>query len=212
VAVHNIEILEVTIRTLCDVRAGKVADGVYLYSQTKDNQGSVLSVARQVINGGLAKKVLITRSIPKCGYPGNSVWEKELTKMGIHHGNLSTIEPGVTGGLNTLIEAEALIKFARMNKYRVIYITAAPFHQLRAFMTSVTATLEHYPDLCIYSFNGHPLSWIGTAAHSQGTVSGSRKELIKEELDRIRKYQKKGDLASDVDVLKYLDERDERSL
>jgi hypothetical protein len=79
----EMEILELTIRTLCDVRAKNVADGAYLYSQTKDNQHSVLSAAQQVINERLAEKVLIAKSDPKSGYPGNFDWEKELIQRGI---------------------------------------------------------------------------------------------------------------------------------
>jgi hypothetical protein len=48
-SLKKIKILELTIRTLCDVRAGTVADGVYLFCQTKDNQSSVLLYAQQII-------------------------------------------------------------------------------------------------------------------------------------------------------------------
>ena len=202
------KILELTIRTLCDVRAEIVADGVFLYSQTKDNQYSVLSAARQVMNGRLAEKILIVKSGSKSGYPGYSVWEKELHQMGIQKCSILGVDLSDTGTLNTLIEAEAMVNFAMRKQYRDIYIIASPFHQLRAFMTSVTAALNIYPELRIYSYNGKSLSWIDTVAHSQGTTSGQRKELIRGEIERIQIYQQKGDLASVNDVLKYLDKRD----
>lgn len=136
--------MELTIRTLCDVRYRGVAYGVFLFSQTKDNQYSVLSAAQQVINDKLAENILIVNSDPKSGYPGYSLWEKELIQMGIPKNKIFGIDLSDAVSLNTLIEAEALIKFAKRNQYRDVYITASPFHQLRAFMTSVTAALNYF--------------------------------------------------------------------
>lgn len=202
------KILELTIRTLCDVRAKTVADGVFLYSQTEDNQHSVLSAAQRVINGRLAGKIFIIKSDPKSGYPGYSVWEKKLQRLGIPKNLIFGVDLSDSVTLNTLIEAEALTKYAKSNHYRDVYIIASPFHQLRAFMTSVTAALKYYPEFRVYSFNGNSLSWLDTVVHSQGTISGPRKELIKGEIDRIQEYQVKGDLASEIDILNYLDKRD----
>jgi hypothetical protein len=117
-----------------------------------------------------------------------------------------------TASLNTLIEANAMIRCAKHNQYTDIYVIASPFHQLRAFMTSVTAAQKFYPEINIYSHNGHPLPWQDRVAHSQGETSGLRRDLIGGEFDRIRKYQQKGDLASDTDVLCYLNKRDDRTL
>jgi hypothetical protein len=75
-------------------------------------------------------------------------------------------------------------------------------------MTSVTVVLKYYPEIRIYSHNGNPLSWLDTVVHSQGKTAGPRKTLITGEIDRILRYQKKGALASDATVLKYLDKRD----
>ena len=200
--------LELTFRTLCDVRAKNVGDGAYLYSQTKDNQHSVLSAAQQVINEGLAEKVLIAKSDPKSGYPGNFDWEKELIQRGIQRYKILGVDLSDTVTINTLIEAEAMVNYAKKNQYKDLYIISSPFHQLRAFMTSVTAALKYYPEIRVYSYNGTSLSWLETVVHSQGKTSGQRKELIKGELDRIRIYQQKGDLASESDILDYLDKRE----
>jgi hypothetical protein len=204
------KILELTIRTLCDVRAKTVADGVFLYSQTEDNQHSVLSAALAVIKDGLAEKILIVDSDSKSGYPGFSVWEKELLTMGIPKSVISGVDLRKAISLNTLIEAEAMIEHAKRNHYQVVYVIASPFHQLRAFMTSVTVALTRFPEVRIYSYGGSPLPWLDSAVHSQGKTAGPRKELIRGEIERIQKYQRKGDLASEIDVLTYLDNRDKR--
>ncbi len=46
------KLLELTVRTLCGIRAWTVADAAYLYSQTKDNQESVLSAAAKLFRKG----------------------------------------------------------------------------------------------------------------------------------------------------------------
>ena len=75
-------------------------------------------------------------------------------------------------------------------------------------MTAVTVALRHYPEIRLYSYNGLALSWMDTVVHSQGTINGLRKDLIKGELERIKTYQQKGDLATETAVLDYLDQRD----
>jgi hypothetical protein len=110
--------------------------------------------------------------------------------------------------LHTLIEAEAVVTYARQHHFQSLSITAAPFHQPRAFMTAITAALRIYPDLKIYSQTGTPLSWLEEAVHSQGKTKGTRTQLIAGELERIEKYQKQGDLATIKQVLEYLNERD----
>jgi hypothetical protein len=205
------KLLELAIRTLCDVKAGRIADAVFLYSQTLDNQNSVLSAARQILEDHLAQKVIISRSGPKSGYPGYHAWKKELLDRGVPEELILGVDLEGAAALNTLIEANAMIQFAEKKQYRDIYISAAPFHQLRAFMTSVTAALKFYPRIKIYSYCGNALPWQDRVAHSQGKSLGSRKELIHGEFGRIVKYQKKGDLAMDEAVLNYLDARDRDS-
>jgi hypothetical protein len=202
------KLLEITIRVMCDVRAENTIDAVYLYGQTQDNQSSVLSAACQMLKEKRIRKILIADSGPKSGYPGFTLWEKALREMGVPKTALSGVDLRQTTTLNTLIEANAMIQYAKRNQYESIYIVASPFHQLRAFMTSVTAAQNFYPEIKIYSHNGHPLPWRDHVVHSQGETSGRRRELIGGEFERIKKYQQKGDLAQDADVLNYLNQRD----
>jgi hypothetical protein len=181
---------------------------VFLFGQTRDNQHSVFSAAHHLITENFAKNILIVKSGPKSGYPGYDHWKKELVALGISEDSISGIDLEVSPTLNTLIEATGMIEYARENRYKTMYVVAAPFHQTRAFMTSITVALRIYPPLRLYSYSGHPLSWSETVAHSQGKTIGSRKELIKGEIERISTYQSKGDLAADSDVLDYLDKRD----
>ena len=75
-------------------------------------------------------------------------------------------------------------------------------------MTAVTLALREYPELYLYSLPGKPLPWQEEVTHSQGEVLGTRAELIAGEMNRIKTYYAKGDLASVDEVLEYLNRRD----
>ena len=75
----------------------------------------------------------------------------------------------------------------------------------------VSIALEEYPELLLYSSPGPALPWQEKVVHSQGTLTGTRSEIIHSELERIERYQKKGDLAQTEAILAYLDRRDTAS-
>jgi hypothetical protein len=199
---------ELSIRVLCDIRAKITVDGAVLYSQTKDNQNSVILAAKNILYNKLAKKILFIKSGPISGYPGFSTWTSELNKLGIQSNDMVGVELMKTNSLNTLIESQAFINYAVQKKYRSLYVVSSPFHQLRAFMTLVTVALRYYPEILIFSYTGISLPWLDKVVHSQGTLSGTRKDIIKAEFERIEKYKQKGDLSSEIKIIEYLNKRD----
>lgn len=142
------------------------------------------------------------------GYSGYHVWKDKLIKLGIKENRILGVDLA-TDDHNTLTEAEAVVRFAKRSNYKSIIISAAPFHQIRAFMTTVRVVLAEYPELKLYSFPGDALPWNEKATHSQGALSGKRSELIAAEFARIDKYSQKGDLISFDKVINYLDQRDQ---
>ena len=109
---------ELIIRVLCDVQANISVDGAVLYSQTTDNQSSVFLAAKKILSNKLAKKILFIKSAPVSGYPGFSSWTNELKKSGIQSNDIVGVKLLKTNSLNTLIESEAIIKYAAQKKYR----------------------------------------------------------------------------------------------
>lgn len=199
---------EITIRALCDVRPNETTDGVYLFGQTEDNQDSVFLGAQHLLNQALIRKIYISQTGAKSGYPGFETWRAQLLALQIEPKQLQGVEIEDTPTLNTLVEAQALIKFAKRQGLTSLYVMAAPFHQIRAFMTAITVALGEYPTLKIYSQPGAALPWHQEVSHSQGTLIAKRSDLIKGELERIETYQRKGDLAGPADVLNYINRRD----
>ncbi|MCC9137800.1 YdcF family protein [Pontibacter silvestris] len=201
---------ELIIRTLCDTAPATSVDGLFLFGQTADNQNAVFTAARHVLVSNIAAKVMFVNTGPISGYLGFDNWKQELRSLGVSESQLEPVPPvpADTELLHTRIEAESLVAHAKKQGYKALLVSASPFQQTRAFMAAVTAALQEYPQLFLYSLPGEALPWQEEVKHSQGAVQGTRAELIAGEMERIRKYHEKGDLASVDEVLDYLTKRD----
>lgn len=188
------------------------APAVYLVGQTSDNQSSVFNRGKKLWEKGLVASILINDGETKHGYPGFELWRQELVRMGVNDEAIIPLRAEIINkGVNTFTEAQALVRYAKSRGWKYIYIVAAPFHQLRAFISVVSVLLREYPSLRIYNAVGTHLDWFEEARHSQGTLKGRRIKLIKTELKRIYKYHLKGDLVSPEEVLAYLEWRDTKT-
>lgn len=197
------------IRILCDSLPPYTLPGVYLYGQTTDNEESVFAVGAALLSTRRVAQILIADSEARNGYPGMSDWLRKLKEYGVPPEAVEPVSTAHCSTLNTLTESEALIHHAQKRQYTGIVVTAAPFHQLRAFMTASTVAMKRFPGLNIYSAAGAALDWGSVVFHSQGTLKGTRTELIGEELNRIDKYQRQGEIAATGSVLDYLKRRDQ---
>ncbi len=199
---------EMIIRVLCDIRPREAADAAYLYAQTRDNEESVLSAAQNVLEKSLARKIIVLDNPSNESYAGFLVWKGKLVESGIEENKIIGVKL-CTDNHNTLTEAKTIVRFAKQHNYQRMIVSAAPFHQIRAFMTSVRVALAEYPKLKIYSVPGNALPWNEDVIHSQGRLAAKRSELIEAEFSRIDKYSKKGDLISFDKIINYLDQRDQ---
>lgn len=200
---------ETVVRILCDSHPASVADAVYLFAQTRHNESSVFVAAKEIIDLGMARKVLLLGSEENAGYPGGASWWRKLVESGVDGAIIGKVMLNKGERHNTLTEALALVHYAKKARYDSLIVSAAPFHQLRAFMTTVTVVLCHSPGLKIFSHPGGPLDWSEPTVHSQGLLKAPRRKLIRAEYERIVRYRLKGDLASFEEVLSYLNSRDD---
>ncbi len=196
-------------RVFCDGLPA-IAPAAYLFGQTPDNEESVFGKAEELIQDHRVERILIPGTGPMSGYPGMAVWQARLGQR-ISPRQIEPVPTPPTDMLNTLNEAEAVVRHAKAQGYESLLVVAAPFHQQRALMTTVSVVLKEHPTLRVYSAPGHPLDWQETVVHSQGTVQATRLDLIAGELERIEKYGRKGDLLGRSQVLQYLQERDRPS-
>ena len=200
--------IELIVRILCDTRPDGAADGAYLYCTTIENQASIFRTARMLISHAIASRVYILDAQAMSGYPGVKHCSRRLRELGLPADKIDYVPYGGTESINTLVESQALVRFARERGIGSLVLVSPPFHQIRAFMTAATVALKFYPEFVLYSHPGAAMSWMESVVHSQGTLQAQRRQLIQEELIRVDTYQNKGDLARFEDVLDYLNRRD----
>lgn len=203
------QLIELTVRLFSDPAPAEPIPAAYLFGQTPDNQESVHAAGAALFAARRAHAVAIGGTRPLSGYPGEDAWRADLVAHGIPSESILSIPPVDPDALigTTLTESQAFVAYADRAGYAAAYIVAAPFHQLRSCMTMVSEVLRARSPLRIYSAPGMPLAWLAEVAHSQGTVRGARKGLIAGELERIRRYQEKGDILPTEDILAYFDRR-----
>ena len=198
---------ELLLRILCDTLPAERADAAYLFAQTEPNQESVFAAARELLERDAVGKILISDCHAKCGYIG-AAYRHAMIEFGIAETAIEHVPMEPTEILHTLVEARAIVQFAKTKGYGKIIVVSAPFHQERALMTTVTAALWDFPELKLYSYPGRAQPWDEVVTHSQGILEGTRAELIATEQERIEKYAAQGDLAPRERVLDYLRTRD----
>lgn len=75
--------IEFAIRVICDREpSARKLDAVYLYTQTSDNQASVLNIGAVLYNRESVKAVAICDGETKHGYPGFKNWYQEFINRG----------------------------------------------------------------------------------------------------------------------------------
>lgn len=188
---------------------GVVANAAYLFGETADNELSSLEAASLVWKSGKVKNIAICGEGAVAGYPGFEDWKEKLIKFGIPAEKIIGIHVASEFPPSTHAEALGLVRFAKKEGWKTIYIIAPPLHQLRAFVTTITEVLKENPDLLVYSFPGVAQNWEKRVVHSQGIQEGRREDLVGEELKKMEGYYQKGDLVSGEEVLRYLDRRDD---
>lgn len=194
-------------------------DAAYLVGETRDNAASVLVRGAKLWKSGVVPKIAVQANGEGYGYCGWDYSRQILLREGVL---FSIIEPMFIGSeyieakcVNTLSEMISVVRLAKEKLWKSIYIIAPPFHQLRSFLTVITALDREYPELKVYNWPGLPLSWNENVVHSQGVLTGSRIDLFLQELKRIQAYQTATSthpllmpLISIERALQYLDQRD----
>lgn len=206
-----LELDELITRVLCDAATSGKVEAAYLFGETRDNQSSVLKAAVFLYGLGPVKKLGLCGLSEGHGYPGFENWRDELVEMGVKKEGIFSVPPSDKFPPSTDAEAWGLINYAKSNGWKNIFVIAPPLHQLRAFVSTVSAVIKSKSNLMVYSFPGIPQSWEEHITHSQGILKGTRSELLGDELAKIEKYYKNGDLVSAADVLEYMDERDKKA-
>lgn len=203
-----VELLEFTLRITSD-RLTEKADAICMFGQTPDNESSILNRAVQLVSRDMVSNVIYsTGGVSVTGKPWDPNYQSQLISLGVAQDLIFTAQ--ITERLaHTYSEASAFVTYAKSRGWRNIYVTAAPFHQPRAFLSTVSSILKNYPELKAYSVQGTPLPWTQVALHSQFVASARRCDLVRGEWERIEGYHASGHLVSARQILNYLNWRDQ---
>ena len=203
-----LEQAELLLRALSDPLPDKGLEALFLFGQTEDNQNATFDTAERLYRRSPGLPLLMLAGGPRSGYPGFAPWRKALMARGVKSDHIHPLPPADSQLLHTRIEALALVDHLKNRPYRRVGVTAAPFHQLRAFITVISVILETGLEVALYSCPGTPQPLLEYASHSQGALSGQRRDLIAKEIQRIATYQARGDIAATRAILNYLEDRD----
>lgn len=189
------------------------APAAVLIGETVDNMGSALVKGAELLKKGFVHRLILpSRESEKFGFAGVDYCLRSLESWGIDPDVIDVMEyDSRLGNINTMTEIVCYMEYAKQRRIPGAILVAAPFHQLRSFVTAATVALREFPTFNFYSCAGAPLEWNSEALHSQGTTRGYRVSLFRGEVNRIIKYQdpnnKPYPLVPIERVIEYMDRR-----
>ena len=213
VYVSEEKLFEIITRILCDCIPLTLIDAVCFFGQTTENDEPMIMSAANIQVDGLARLVAVT------GFGGekNGIFEvrssksfaNEIMKFGVAPENIVSFPLSKKFPPCTDAEAIGVVEFAKTQGWRSIAVTVTPLHQVRAFISTVSAAIKYYPELKVYSMPSEALPWTEEVIHSQSAPRAKRSEQFGGELAKLAKYSGKGDHVSPDEILAYLNRRDQ---
>ena len=107
--------------------------------------------------------------------------------------------------LNTYEQAVEVINIAKSNRWKRIILVASHYHSYRAFLTFIYVQKQKMPELIIDMASVNDLDWY------EETGWGRRIDLLASEFEKIDLYQKKNNVASFTEGIKYIEWKYQKS-
>jgi len=183
-------------------------DLAFVYRLPPGPSQEVANYCGELYSNGTAKAFGFVKTGPGSGAEGFEVFVQELGEAGVPK-DAMVLVPYLypEGHINTYFEAHSFVSFWVSQKHRLtrLGVVAQPYHLMRAFLTMVSCLSREGvspKSICLGPIGCPVGSWSSPVTHSQGVVKGSKRGLIKGEVERIGNYQAKGDL---IDISKALE-------
>jgi len=154
-----------------------------------------LPETKKIFDKGLADFIVISGNYNN---PPFSIPAEEMAKVFVEKGVPLTKIILEERSQNTREQALEVMKLAKDRKWKKIILVASHFHQYRAYLSFLKAMDDLGMELRIFNAPARSLSWF-----EKTFVGQSRLELLGEELEKIRDYSQKGDLAGAGRVIEY---------
>lgn len=181
--------------TFFHARAWEDDDGLFLLTSQLYHSHKTNSIA---INGG--EGGLPGSTIGGQNWPG---WKHYVTKLqvsGVRGVDICVTDPAK----NTKEENEMFLMLAMQKEWRSAVIIGQPHHILREFLGMIASMRDHAYWMRIYAAAPRTVDWTKLVYGSPSVLLTPRLEHIFQELERIPRYQAKGDLAQYNELYSYL--------
>ena len=142
-------------------------------------------------------------------FGGSQMWRELFARFGVPEKHILATDTAVHTGM----EADEFVRIAKEQGWNSIAIVALPFHQLRCFLTMVTAMKKAQHYVGVYNLSVHGLVWHASAPRvvlGGSFEEGTNMNRILGEYDRIARYTKEGKCATLAEALAYLAKRGKR--
>lgn len=203
-------------------RPQKPVDAVFFFGRSffDAEKHGIFQVAADFINDGRGKYLFIPDSegermgetTPRIATAGKTLWTDRLVRLGVDRSKIIYSPHPVPGeyGFNTKTEGDAFLKKAAEDELHSAVVLTHP-HQIVRAMLGIVATMHTTGQkLDVWSMTPEFTDWNKKVRGSQGMELKPRLDHIQDEIDRIFKYQQKGDIASFDELFSYLTTRDSR--
>jgi hypothetical protein len=198
------KILQLQSHALADTKPSTTPPAIYLFAESDDLKRSVQDLGVWA-NTSLGVKILLSGGKGNC-YSGFDIWKEDMLKRGIR--NEDIIPVPAAEDLNSYTEAVSLVDFLNSRGWESVYVTAPPFHLPRAFLTVISVIVKTKSKIKVYATSTTPLNWQNPVTHYQGVVVDTPLNFVVAEIERVGKYQTKGDLISFDQAFLYLKNRE----
>lgn len=209
-------------KTLLRDAPPKPVDAIFFFGRSffDAEKRGIFTDAADSVKSGQAKYIFLADSegervgetIPRTAYPGKSLWTDRLVKLGVKEGQIIYCPNPMPGerGFNTKTEAEAFLK--KMNEMGLHTAAALthPHQIVRAMLGIVKSINDTGSETDVWCMSPQSTDWNKKVRGSQGLELKPRIDHVQDEIDRIIKYQNKGDIASFEELNMYLTKRDNR--
>lgn len=195
-------------------------DAVFFFGRSFFDAGKqdLFKVATDLIDQQRAKHILIVDSegerigetTPRVSNPGKSLWTDRLVRLGADRDSI-LYSPHPTPperGFNTKTEGEAFLQLSANHGFKTAVALTHPHQITRAMLGLVKVIDQKRLEIGVWCVTPPTTDWNKRVKGSQGMEKKPRREHIKEETDRIFRYQDTGDIATFDELFAYLARRD----
>lgn len=187
-------------------------DALFFHSRSFGDETGLFEVINALYQDGLIKNIVLPntegeregKSIPYEANRGKTAYTDDLIRLGINKNNILYGGPGK----NTRTESDGFLTLAKEKDWKKAAVLTQP-HQILRAMLGLIKSMEEL-NYWIYAYPVVPscTPWQEVVYGSQGAEKKLREEHIRDEYDRIGRYQEQGYLASFESLFKYLKKRE----